>query len=66
MFSIVLCNAVQCSAVEWSAMHNIIIQCSAGQCSTVHCTHKCTAECKYVNGNVRHDKSTISKPTCKI
>ena len=28
--------------------------------------HKCTSDCKSVNGNVRHDKSTISKPHCRI
>ena len=28
--------------------------------------HKCTAECKSVHGNVRHDKSTISKTPCRI
>ena len=28
--------------------------------------HKCTVECKSVNGNVCHDKSTISKPPCRI
>ena len=27
---------------------------------------KCSAEFKSVNGNVRHDKSTISKPPCRI
>ena len=52
---------------------------AAKKCSTVlllllllliqllcHSQHKCSAECKYVNGNVRHGKSTISKPPCRI
>ena len=60
LFSVTSQCAVFCVPYAACSVQRTVFSLECAVCSIL-LQHKCTAECKSVNGNVRHDKNTICR-----